>query len=139
MKKEKFTTLMKSIGEDITVKLSSLVEKYLDDRGIPDQLCATLIVDKPMPQRELIGFTELGNACLHLLEYLKKHGIPKKIQSQIFDSFFTTKTQGEGTGLGLYITKEIVQKHHGTIHFNSEPGNTVFEVMLPITQTHRTA
>ncbi len=60
-------------------------------------------------------------------------GIPPAIQSKIFDPFFTTKPPGEGTGLGLNISHNIiVQKHHGQIAVTSEPGRTCFTVRLPI-------
>jgi signal transduction histidine kinase len=62
-------------------------------------------------------------------------GIPKEIQSQIFDPFFTTKPPGEGTGLGLNISHNIiVQKHKGEISVTSEPGRTCFQVKLPLTR-----
>lgn len=59
-------------------------------------------------------------------------GIPKDIQKKIFDPFFTTKPIGEGTGLGLYITKHVVEKHDGTIELETEPGRTVFTILLPV-------
>lgn len=60
-------------------------------------------------------------------------GIPEEIQSKIFDPFFTTKPPGEGTGLGLDISYNIVVlKHRGSLQFNSEPGKTVFEIRLPV-------
>lgn len=60
-------------------------------------------------------------------------GIPKDIQAKIFDPFFTTKSPGEGTGLGLNISYNIiVQKHKGRISVDSKPGETSFEVKLPI-------
>jgi signal transduction histidine kinase len=61
------------------------------------------------------------------------HGIPEEIQAKIFDPFFTTKPPGEGTGLGLNISHNIiVQKHKGKISVNSKPGKTCFEIKLPI-------
>ena len=60
-------------------------------------------------------------------------GIPLEIQSRIFEPFFTTKDVGEGTGLGLDIARRIVvQRHNGDIRFFSKPGNTWFQVRLPI-------
>lgn len=59
-------------------------------------------------------------------------GIPPEIQSRIFDLFFTTKPPGIGTGMGLHITYNIVQKHHGKIDVESKPGVTTFRVSLPL-------
>jgi PAS domain S-box-containing protein len=61
-------------------------------------------------------------------------GIPKAVRSELFEPFFTTKKE-VGTGLGLWLSKGIVERHHGSIRVKSrsEPGNgwTVFSVFLP--------
>ena len=63
-------------------------------------------------------------------------GVPQEIRSRIFDPFFTTKPVGEGTGLGLDISwRIVVNKHHGTLQVESEPGDTRFQVLLPLTAT----
>jgi signal transduction histidine kinase len=60
-------------------------------------------------------------------------GIPPEVQQRIFEPFFTTKPVGEGTGLGLDIAwRIVVKKHHGDIRVESVPGNTRFQVLLPI-------
>jgi signal transduction histidine kinase len=60
-------------------------------------------------------------------------GIPVDVQPRVFDSFFTTKEPGKGTGLGLDISYNIVvQKHRGDIKLSSEPGRTTFKVILPL-------
>ncbi|MBA3393020.1 MAG: HAMP domain-containing protein [Deltaproteobacteria bacterium] len=59
-------------------------------------------------------------------------GVPEDVLPRIFEPFFTTKPKGEGTGLGLGIARQIVDKHGGELHCQSEPGRTVFEVRLPI-------
>jgi signal transduction histidine kinase len=60
-------------------------------------------------------------------------GMPPEVQAKVFDPFYTTKPQGEGTGLGLNISYNIiVQKHRGAIKVDSKPGATRFEVKLPI-------
>jgi len=61
-------------------------------------------------------------------------GIPKEIQARIFDPFFTTKGVGDGTGLGLDMVCRIIRNHHGTIGVESKPGDTRFQVRLPLTQ-----
>ncbi|GGZ81483.1 histidine kinase [Streptomyces subrutilus] len=61
-------------------------------------------------------------------------GIPADIRSRIFDPFFTTKPVGEGTGLGLDISwRIVVNKHHGSLQVESVPGDTRFQVLLPLT------
>ncbi len=60
-------------------------------------------------------------------------GIPAEVRPRIFEPFFTTKPVGEGTGLGLDISyRIIVNKHHGDIRVESEPGRTIFRVYLPL-------
>jgi signal transduction histidine kinase len=63
-------------------------------------------------------------------------GISPKNLSRIFDPFFTTKPVGKGTGLGLWISATIIEKHRGSISVESTPGvGTVFLVRLPVHQT----
>jgi signal transduction histidine kinase len=59
-------------------------------------------------------------------------GIASDIQQKIFEPFFTTKPAGEGSGLGLHISKKIIEKHQGTIAVESKPGETRFSVWLPV-------
>jgi signal transduction histidine kinase len=62
-------------------------------------------------------------------------GIPKDIKEKIFNPFFTTKPSGEGTGLGLSMSHDIIVKQHGgSIHVETEPGLfTEFKIVLPRT------
>lgn len=60
-------------------------------------------------------------------------GVPAELQSRLFEPFFTTKPVGQGTGLGLSIARRIVvDRHHGMIHAVSRPGDTRFQVLLPL-------
>lgn len=60
-------------------------------------------------------------------------GIPLNIQSRIFEPFFTTKKEGHGTGLGLSMSKAVIEKFGGTIQFrNVEPHGSCFTIVLPL-------
>ena len=65
-------------------------------------------------------------------------GIPKEIQSHIFEPFFTTKEVGKGTGQGLAIARSVVQRHGGTLTFESEVDRgTTFTIRLPTAPKRR--
>lgn len=60
-------------------------------------------------------------------------GIPEAIQLRIYEPFFTTKPMGEGSGLGLDVTRRIVEnRHQGMLSVESVPGKTCFTVCIPI-------
>jgi len=59
-------------------------------------------------------------------------GVPADVLPRLFEPFYTTKEPGKGTGLGLYVSYNIIQKHHGKIEVTSSPGDTRFKVSLPI-------
>jgi signal transduction histidine kinase len=61
-------------------------------------------------------------------------GISPEVKAHIFEPFFTTKGVGEGTGLGLDTVQRIVKKHRGSIQVNSKPGDTRFQVWLPLAE-----
>ncbi len=62
-------------------------------------------------------------------------GIPEDMQAHLFDPFVTTKASGKG--LGLALVAKIVDAHGGVIEFDSEPGRTVFRMMLPVASARR--
>jgi signal transduction histidine kinase len=62
-------------------------------------------------------------------------GIPPEMQQKIFEPFFTTKPVGEGTGLGLDISYRVItQRHGGDLRVKSRPGDTCFQVKLPLAE-----
>jgi two-component system, NtrC family, sensor kinase len=66
-------------------------------------------------------------------------GIPPEYLSKIFDPFFTTKEVGKGTGLGMHIAYNIIQKHKGSIRVESQLGKgATFIIDLPML-VHETA
>jgi signal transduction histidine kinase len=62
-------------------------------------------------------------------------GIPPEVMPHIFEPFYTTKGVGDGTGLGLDTAQRIVKKHRGSIQVTSKPGDTRFQVWLPLAET----
>jgi signal transduction histidine kinase len=67
-------------------------------------------------------------------------GVPEALHSRVFEPFFTTKPVGEGTGLGLDISYRIVvNRHHGDLRVLSAPGDTRFQVRLPLTEARAEA
>ena len=135
------TLLMLSgkIGPDVTV-----VKDY--DRGLPripaypselNQVWTNLIdnaVDAMAGAGRLTVRTALDRDRL-LVEFGDSGpGIPPDIRDRIFEPFFTTKPVGQGTGLGLDISwRIVVNRHHGDLRVESVPGDTRFQVRLPLT------
>jgi signal transduction histidine kinase len=65
-------------------------------------------------------------------------GVPDDVRTRIFEPFFTTKPIGKGTGLGLDVAwRIVVGRHGGDIRLESEPGNTRFQVVLPVREPDR--
>ncbi len=84
----------------------------------------------------LCTYGEPDHLCVEICD--NGPGIPLEIMPRLFDAFFTTKPVGQGTGLGLFISYNIiVLKHHGRITVESKPGHTCFKVALPFAQTSK--
>ena len=73
---------------------------------------------------------------IHLKVEDNGSGIPEKYRDNIFKEGFTSKSKGEGTGLGLYLIKKITEKYNGAINFTSSPQGTCFTVTLPQLKNH---
>lgn len=80
---------------------------------------------------EIKTYTQNGYVCVDVSD--TGRGISADDLKKIFDPFFTTKPVGQGTGLGLSVSYEIIMKHKGEIKVRSEVGRgTTFTVMLPM-------
>ncbi|MEC4684214.1 MAG: HAMP domain-containing sensor histidine kinase [Nitrospirota bacterium] len=92
----------------------------IPDEGVEGKIIITARVDREKKEVE-IRFSDTGR------------GIPEEIINKIFDPFFTTKDIGKGTGLGLYISHEIIKQHDGSIDLESRSGTgTTFIIKLPL-------
>jgi signal transduction histidine kinase len=109
-----------AIGNELNQVWTNLIDNAIDGIGSHGTI--------------LIRTKNEGNSHIHVeIVDSGSQGIPKDIQPRIFEPFFTTKELGKGTGLGLSISHRIiVVTHKGDIRFNSKPGETSFQVRLPI-------
>jgi signal transduction histidine kinase len=79
-----------------------------------------------------------SESCVQLTVEDTGCGMAPQIQAHIFEPFFTTKEVGRGTGLGLSVVHDIIQKHGGAIHVTSTPGQgSSFDIFLPVKQDRR--
>jgi signal transduction histidine kinase len=77
--------------------------------------------------------TGLDGPCIQVDIADDGPGIPAEVADRVFDPFFTTKEVGHGTGLGLDTARRIVvDRHRGSLTFDSSPGRTVFHVWIPL-------
>ncbi|WP_421753094.1 ATP-binding protein [Croceimicrobium sp.] len=86
--------------------------------------------DSSQPEIRIKTFSEHGNAFVHISD--NGPGIPEDLQSMIFDPFYTTKGVGEGTGMGLEISRRIVEQHQGKLQLLSNASPTLFSICLPL-------
>ena len=125
------------------IKYKSKLEKNLNE--LPDLYCNpqelsqvfTNIIVNAAQAIEKDGFIQIRSwhdeDSIFVAIQDSGKGIPKENLEKIFDPFFTTKAVGEGTGLGMSISYEIVKKHGGDINIDSEVGHgTTFTISLPI-------
>jgi signal transduction histidine kinase len=111
--------LVNSFGSELNQVWTNIIDNAIDAMG---------------GQGELRVRTYRDDACVVVEIADNGPGIPAKILPHIFEPFFTTKGVGQGTGLGLDTAQRIVRKHRGQIQVNSKPGETRFQVWLPLAE-----
>jgi signal transduction histidine kinase len=114
---QRIPLLVDSFGSELNQVWTNLIDNAIDAMG---------------GQGELRIRTYRDDSCVVVEIGDNGPGISPDVQTHIFEPFFTTKGVGEGTGLGLDTVQRIVKKHRGNIQVNSKPGDTVFQVWLPL-------
>ncbi|MGB2836961.1 MAG: ATP-binding protein [Candidatus Sulfotelmatobacter sp.] len=143
--------VVKSLETTLTIlnhKLKQGVAVQRDYKGVPllvnsfgselNQVWTNIIdnaIDAMHGKGELRVRTYSEDGCAVVEITDNGPGIPEEVQPHIFEPFFTTKGVGEGTGLGLDTVQRIVRKHRGNIQVTSKPGETRFQVWLPLAGT----
>ena len=114
---ERVPLLVNSFGSELNQVWTNLIDNAIDAMGGKGELRVRTYRD------DSCVVVEIGD---------NGPGISPQIRPHIFEPFFTTKGVGQGTGLGLDTVQRIVKKHRGSIQVNSEPGDTRFQVWLPL-------
>ncbi|WP_257710678.1 ATP-binding protein [Gramella sp. MT6] len=84
-----------------------------------------------MPKVEILTRKKLDQVCIQVKD--NGIGISQNILDKVFQPFFTTKPSGQGTGLGLYLSYEIIQVHGGELKIDTKEGEgTIFTILLPV-------
>ena len=131
--------LAKSQAKSHQVRLINLQKSDAIVRGEPQELQQVLLnliinaLQASAPESEVKIETRIQPD--HVQVFVSDHGlgIPLEVQTKIFEPFFTTKNEENGSGLGLSISKDIIEKQGGQLRFqSSEVNGTEFEISLPL-------
>jgi len=114
---QRIPLLVDSFGSELNQVWTNLIDNAIDAMGGKGELRVRTYRDD---SRVVVEIGDNGP------------GISPEVQTHIFEPFFTTKGVGEGTGLGLDTVQRIVKKHRGNIQVTSKPGDTMFQVWLPL-------
>jgi signal transduction histidine kinase len=121
---QKLPFLVNSFGSELNQVWTNIIDNAIDAMAGSGELRVRTYRD------DNCVVVEIGDNGSGILPATKDH---------IFEPFFTTKGVGEGTGLGLDTVQRIVKKHRGSIQVTSKPGDTRFQVWLPLADVSTTA
>jgi len=128
--------LISKKGIKVIKKLSPDIPEIMVDSNKIEQVFLNIVLNaiQAMDSKEgtLTVETCLKNDRCYISFTDTGPGIPDEILPKIFDPFFTTKPVGQGTGLGLSVSKSIVEQHNGRILVETSHNGTTFTVELPI-------
>ena len=116
---QKVPLMVNSFGSELNQIWTNLIDNAIDAMGGKGEL-------------RIRTYREDGCVVVEIAD--NGPGISPEIKAHIFEPFFTTKAVGEGTGLGLDTVQRIVKKHRGSIQVTSKPGDTRFQVWLPLAE-----
>jgi signal transduction histidine kinase len=117
---QRIPLLVNSFGSELNQVWTNIIDNAIDAMGGQGRLRVRTYRD------DSCAVVEIGD---------NGPGISSDVLPHIFEPFYTTKGVGEGTGLGLDTVQRIIKKHQGSIQVNSKPGDTKFQVWLPLSDT----
>jgi len=116
---QKIPLLVNSFGSELNQVWTNIIDNAIDAMGGKGEL-------------HVRSYRDDGHVVVEIGD--NGPGISPEIEAHIFEPFFTTKGVGEGTGLGLDTVQRIVKKHRGSVHVDSKPGDTRFQIWLPLAE-----
>jgi signal transduction histidine kinase len=116
---QKIPLLVNSFGSELNQVWTNIIDNAIDAMGGKGEL-------------RVRSYRDDGHVVVEIGD--NGPGISPEIETHIFEPFFTTKGVGEGTGLGLDTVQRIVKKHRGSVHVDSKPGDTRFQIWLPLSE-----
>jgi signal transduction histidine kinase len=116
---QKIPLLVNSFGSELNQVWTNIIDNAIDAMGGEGKL-------------QVRTFRDDNSVVVEIID--NGPGISPEVQAHMFDPFFTTKGVGQGTGLGLDTVQRIVKKHRGNIQVSSKPGETRFQVWLPLAE-----
>jgi len=136
-------TTLRLLADRLRASSIQIVREFRTDRLIvarPRQLNQVFLnlldnAVRASPEGGRISLTlsETDRESLSLVVHDEGAGVPLENRERIFDPFFTTRAPGEGTGLGLYLSRQIIEAHGGSLRVGSVPGRgAAFIVELPV-------
>lgn len=116
---------LRAYGSELNQVWTNLIDNAIDavgERTKHDPTIAPTILIRTTCETDLLLVEIVDNGT----------GISAEVRSRLFEPFFSTKGVGKGTGLGLHLAYRIIMKHQGDIQVQSQPGETCFQVRLPL-------
>jgi len=121
---KKFDYTLPAVRLDANILKQILLNIIMNALQAMEETGGKLLVETSTAGSDTVCFTIADNGP----------GIPAETIDRIFDRYFTTKKPGEGTGLGLFVTKSLVEDMGGEIAVTSRGGGTTFTITLPVRQ-----
>jgi signal transduction histidine kinase len=131
---------LKKKAKSVDIKVSEDLPRVLTDPGAVEQILVNLLINaiQAMDKEDswIRVCVQLDPSSTHYVQIEVSDngcGMDKSVLDRIFEPFFTTKPPGTGTGLGLYVSRNLINELGGEITVESQPGmGSTFTIQIPV-------